>query len=293
MKIIITESQYRLIIEETTNPCPEGVKENKLITLEQVKSGSTISKGYCNSSENSAIVQIQKMLQTKGLLDTKSYNGYYGDKTVSAVKKLWEPSVVEGTIIGKKTVEKLETTEVTPKTNTTTPTKNTTISSETVKKDEALRLFNGLTKNQKIIVCTLLGEAGGETDPVKGMTAVANVLKNRADSNHRNAGSTVADQALARKQFSMWNTYNEGGETLQNVYNKYNTHSQMKNAISIVNSIDTLADITGGAQYYYASYLDGTKNQPDWSLNKDTTRWVPTTTIGGHKFGNVEKKKKK
>lgn len=288
MKIIITESQYRLIIEETTNPCPEGVKENELITLEQVKLGSTISKGYCNSSENSAIVQIQKMLQTKNLLDTKSYNGYYGDKTVSAVKKLWEPSVVEGTIIGKKTVEKLETTEVTPKTNTTTPTKNTTISSETVKKDEALRLFNGLTKNQKIIVCTLLGEAGGETDPVKGMTAVANVLKNRADSNHRNAGSTVADQALARKQFSMWNNYNDGAETLQSVYNKYNTHSQMKNAISIVNSIDTLADITGGAQYYYASYV-----RPDWSQDTDTTRWVPTTTIGGHKFGNVEKKKKK
>ena len=288
MKIIITESQYRLIIEETTNPCPEGVKENELITLEQVKLGSTISKGYCNSSENSAIVQIQKMLQTKGLLDTKSYNGYYGDKTVSAVKKLWEPSVVEGTIIGKKTVEKLETTEVTPKTNTTTPTKNTTISSETVKKDEALRLFNGLTKNQKIIVCTLLGEAGGESDATKGMTAVANVLKNRAEDDHNGYGTTTVKQALAKYQFSMWNDYNNGNEVLQDVYDKFKDHDKMKTAINIAKSINGMKDITGGAKFYYANYVS-----PSWAKETDTTKWVPTKTIGKHKFGNIVPKSKK
>ena len=285
MKIIITESQYNLILEVESSPCPDGKKEDNLITLQQLRSGSIIEKGYCNSSENSAIVQVQKMLQDKGYLDTKSFNGYYGDKTTEAIKKLWEPSVVEGTQIGKKTLEKLESNQniINKDTN-----KNTSITPEKVKADEALKLFNALSKNQKIIVCTLLGEAGGESDPVKGMTAVANVLKNRADSNHRNLGSTVVSQALADYQFSMWNKYNQDLEVLQDVYDKYKTHDQMKNAISIAKSIDSLQDITGGAEYYYATYVS-----PDWSKETDTTKWVPTKTIGNHKFGNVVKKKKK
>lgn len=280
MKIIITESQYKKLLNEITSPCPEGKKEDTLITLDQLKNGSVIDKGYCNSSENSAIVKVQKMLQDKGLLDTKSYNGYYGDKTQEAVKKLWEPDQVEGTKIGKKTVEKLEGNETPEKETTTTTT-------EKVTKDEALKLFNQLTKTQKIIVCTLLGEAGGESNPVKGMTAVANVLKNRADANHGNYGTTPSSQALANYQFSMWNSYNEGDEVLQDVYDKYRQHTQMKNAISIAKTIDSLSDLTGGAKYYYATYVS-----PDWAKNTDTTKWVQTIQIGDHIFGNVVKKKK-
>ena len=55
MKIIITESQYKKLLNEITSPCPEGKKEDTLITLDQLKNGSVIDKGYCNSSENSAI----------------------------------------------------------------------------------------------------------------------------------------------------------------------------------------------------------------------------------------------
>jgi spore germination cell wall hydrolase CwlJ-like protein len=283
MKIIITESQYNLLLNEITNPCPEGKSEDELITLDQIKNGSIIEKGYCNSSETSAIVKIQKMLQDKGLLDTKSYNGYYGEKTQEAVKKLWEPEIVKGIQIGKKTVEKLEGNK-TPE--NVTPENTTTTTSEKVTKSEALKLFNQLTKNQKIIVCTLLGEAGGETNPVKGMTAVANVLKNRADANHYNYGSTPSSQALAKYQFSMWNEYNNGSEVLQDVYDKYREHSEMKNAITIAKTIDTIGDITGGAKFYYATYVS-----PSWAKNTDTTKWVPTITIGKHIFGNVVNKK--
>jgi hypothetical protein len=284
MKIIITESQFNLLLKESTNPCPEGKKEDTLITLDQVKNGSIIEKGYCNSSETSAIVKIQKMLQDKGLLDTKSYNGYYGEKTQEAVKKLWEPSEVKGTQIGKKTVEKLEGEE-TP--DNDTPEKEVTTKSEKVTKSDALKLFNQLTKTQKIIVCTLIGEAGGETNPVKGMTAVANVLKNRADANHNGYGTTPQSQALANYQFSMWNDYNEGDEVLQDVYDKFKEHDQMQNAITIAKSIDSISDITGGAKFYHATYVT-----PSWTKSTDTTVWVPTITIGKHKFGNVVPKKK-
>ena len=281
MKIIITESQFEVLIKESTNPCPEGKKENVLITLDQLRNGSVIEKGYCNSSSNSAIVKIQTMMQEKGILDTKSYNGYYGDKTQEAVKKLFEPSVVEGTKIGPKTLEKLEGS--TSKKDTPTEVK-----SEKVTESEAVKLFNALTKNEKIIVCTLLGEAGGESDPSNGMTGVANVLKNRAKDDHNGYGDTVVKQALADYQFSMWNDYNEGSEVLQDVYDKFKNHDQMKTAINIAKSISSINDITNGALYYYANYVT-----PFWAKETDTTKWVPTKTIGNHKFGNVVNKPKK
>ena len=37
MKIIITESQYVSLLNEATSPCPEGKKEDTLITLDQVR----------------------------------------------------------------------------------------------------------------------------------------------------------------------------------------------------------------------------------------------------------------
>ena len=279
MKIIITERQYDLLLKESTSPCPEGKKEDDLITLNQLRNGSTIGKGYCNSNENSAIVKIQTMMQDKGLLDVKSYNGYYGDKTQEAVKKLFEPTSVEGTKIGVKTLEKLEG-------KTTTEKGKTEIKSDKVSDTDALKLFKVLSRDEKIVVCTLLGEAGGETDPAKGMQAVANVLKNRAETNHYKYGSTPVSQALADYQFSMWNGYNGGKEVLQDVFDKFKNHNEMKTAINISKSIDSITDITGGAKFYYANYVS-----PSWAKNTDTTKWVPTTTIGKHKFGNVVNKK--
>lgn len=279
MKIIITERQLDLLLKESTSPCPEGKKEDALITLSQLRNGSTISKGYCNSNEDSAIVKIQTMMQDKGILDVKSYNGYYGDKTQEAVKKLFEPTSVEGTKIGVKTLEKLEGTTKVEK-------EKVEVKSDKVSKSDALKLFTPLTKNEKILVCTLLGEAGGESNPAKGMQAVANVLKNRAETNHYKYGSTPVSQALADYQFSMWNGYNNGKEVLQDVFDKFKNHDEMQTAINISKSIDSITDITGGAKFYYANYVS-----PSWAKNTDTTKWVPTTTIGKHKFGNVVNKK--
>jgi len=271
MKIIITESQLKYLIEDV-NPCPEGKKEDALITIKQLRDGKIIEKGYCNSSEQSAIVKIQQMLQDKQLLDTKSYNGYYGDKTQEAIKKLWNPSEVEGTQIGKKTLEKLEGTEV-------------KVSDKPV---ESTSSFNSLGGSVKKIVCTLLGEAGGESNTYKSMQAVANVLQNRAKNDFMGFGTTPEKQALANRQFSMWNSYNNSGESLQDVYNRYKNHEEIDTAITIAKNISNISDVTGGALYYYANYVS-----PYWTKETDTTKWVPTTTIGNHKFGNVVKKKNK
>ena len=120
------------------------------------------------------------------------------------------------------------------------------------------------------------------------MQAVANVLQSRSENNHYGYGSKPSNQALAKYQFSMWNGYNGGSESLSDVYNKYKNHKEMKNAIQIAKSIESLSDITGGAKFYYATYVS-----PDWSKETDTSKWVKTTQIGQHIFGNVVKKKTK
>jgi len=275
MKIIITESQYKMLIMESDNPCPSGTKTSDIITLDDVKNGKILTKGYCNNSSNSAIVKIQKMLKNKKLLDQYSPEGYYGDKTKQAIIDLFKPMVVSGEKIGPKTVSELEKEKETKETDKVEPNK-------------ALELFNKLSDNNKVLVCTLLGEAGGESDAKKGMQAVANVLKNRAESNHLSKGNTVVAQALANKQFSMWNSYNSGSITKQEVYNKYKKHDQMQTAIDIVNSMGSIEDITNGANFYYADYVS-----PEWSKSTDTTKWVKTAVIGNHIFGNVVPKPKK
>jgi len=269
MKIIITEEQYNILIE-SNNPCPSGVKTNPLVTLDDLKNGKKIKKGYCNSNPNSAIVKIQTLLQNKGLLDKTTSNGYYGDKTQKAVQKLWNPSQVEGTEIGKKTLELLKTSK-----QNTTPKKSN-------------NSFDSLSRANKIIVTTLIGEAGGESNAYDAMYAVACVLKNRAKSNFLGYGSTPEEQALAKKQFSMWNSHTVNGKPINHVIDIYKVkkHNQLDNAIKIAKNISSISDVTGGSKYYY------TGPKPYWAKNdpKNDTIWVKKIDIGSHTFGNIIKK---
>lgn len=271
MKIILTEEQLNYLVENI-NPCPEGKKEDELVTLNDLKKGGIIKKGYCNTNSDSAIVKIQKMLQDKGLLDRSSYPGYYGDKTQEAIKKLFNSNVT-GEKIGPKTLTKLEK----PKTPETITKKSGTVS-----KSEAEKLFNTLGYSEKVLVCTLLGEAGGEKNPKRDMTAIANVLRNRAKKGHMKKTTMVA-QALAPSQFSMWNN-----KSVETVFNQLKNHGQMLTAIDIVKNINSVEDITNGALYYYANYVS-----PKWAKNTDTTVWKETAEIGKHIFGNVLPKPKK
>ena len=278
MKIIITELQLKKLIMESDNPCPSDTKISDLITLDDVKNGTILTKGYCNNSSNSAIVKIQQMLKKKSLLDPSSPEGYYGNKTKNAIIDLFKPKTVTGEKIEPKTVAELEKSEDKKEKTTKTPED----------------LFNKLTYDQKVLVCTLLGEAGGEQNPKRDMTAVANVLKNRAKENHMNKGDMVG-QALAPYQFSMWN-----GKKVETVFNELKKHSQMQTAIDIVKNIDSLSDNTGGALFYYASWMhkgdEGVKNSSCGCLfckAGPDHKWVDTTQIGKHKFGNYVKKVKK
>jgi spore germination cell wall hydrolase CwlJ-like protein len=76
---------------------------------------------------------------------------------------------------------------------------------------------NDLTKDDLIVAATIWGEARGEG--TEGMKAVANVIRNRANSLNK----SPKDVVLQKKQFSIWND-----TTTDNFLNKINK-STLKN----------------------------------------------------------------
>ena len=109
MKIIITENQLKRLILESNSPCPENKKEDPLITINDLKNGKTIKKGYCNGNENSAVVYIQSRLKELGKLDWSGKLGYFGDKTVYTLCGfLGYTSCPDTMEYGKKTIKALE-----------------------------------------------------------------------------------------------------------------------------------------------------------------------------------------
>ena len=264
MKIIITENQLKKLIEPKT-PCLNNKEEDDLITVDDmIKKEKKIGLGYCNGSNSSAIVFAQKKLKSLGFLNWDGDLGYFGNLTLKSLCKFLGYEECEGTIqIGKETIAKLKNDEGTAKS-----------------------LFNKLNNTEKVLVSTLIGEAGGEDIPYKGMLAVANVLKNRGKINHENRGDTPYKQALNPSQYSMWNTYNSGKKKMEEIYKLYENHDEMKNAIKIVNNINSIKDITGGSTHYYNSKKTGgfpwKKVIP---YGRKTKIWKELKKIGSHTFG--------
>jgi Cell Wall Hydrolase len=137
--------------------------------------------------------------------------------------------------------------------------------------------------DHEILAATLVGEAGAEDE--KGMTAVLNVLKNRA----KKKGTTKAGEALRPYRFSMWNdaTKNVSDKkdyrvpTIRNIINKFKPHDKWTKAITLIKSDPK--DITGGANCYYAYKGPNAIGAPDF-----TRGWKKTVDIGNHRFGYVE-----
>jgi hypothetical protein len=265
MKIIITENQLNeIILSESKTLCLNNKEEDKLITVNDIKDGKRIGLGYCNGSSNSAIVFVQKKLKELGYLKWGGDLGYFGKLTLKSICKFLGYEECEESIeIGKNTISKLENEENTSKS-----------------------LFDDLSKTEKVLVCTLIGEAGGESSPYIGMQAVANVLKNRSKINHENRGDTPYKQALNPSQYSMWDTYNSGKKNIGDVYKLYENHDEMKNAIKIVDSIDSIKDITGGATHYYNSNkTGGLPWKEKVPYGRKTKVWKELMEIGNHTFG--------
>jgi N-acetylmuramoyl-L-alanine amidase len=125
------------------------------------------------------------------------------------------------------------------------------------------------------VIRTLLGESNGTPE---GMTSVAHVMKNRADSGawgQPNGGLTRV--ITAPKQFSMWNTDDPKLRALAAGVNAIpTTDPRYQRAAAIADGVfgDQIPDPTGGATHYHTTSVS-----PDWSQGA-----TPTATIGGHYF---------
>jgi len=139
---------------------------------------------------------------------------------------------------------------------------------------KTVKPVNDLTKDDLIVAATLWGEARGEG--IEGMKAVANVIRNRADSLKK----SPKDVVLQKKQFSIWNdttTDNFLDKINKSILKNSKDGSAWENAKKIVKShVKTKGpDNTMGAQFYHTTSI-----KPNWDYNK----LKYTTTIGNHKF---------
>ena len=125
-----------------------------------------------------------------------------------------------------------------------------------------------------LAIRTLIGESDGSPE---GMTSVAHVMKNRADSGAWGAHG-LTRTITAPKQFSIWNPGYPHAPALRAIPT---TDPRYQRAAAIADGVfsDQIPDPTKGATHYYAPAGMPGGAPPDWAVGQ-----TPTATIGGHHF---------
>jgi N-acetylmuramoyl-L-alanine amidase len=121
----------------------------------------------------------------------------------------------------------------------------------------------------EVLARTIWGEARG--DGAEGMTAVANVVMNRA-RDPRWWGRTVSEVCLKKWQFSCWNADDPNRAKLLAVTSD-DREFQIASEIAAAAIAGTLTDITNGANSYKFTDLD-------WPFHWG--RPVPAIVVIGH-----------
>ena len=140
-------------------------------------------------------------------------------------------------------------------------------------------------RNVDVVAAALIGEAGGEGNT--GMHAVMNVIANRA-KNSPDFVRGVIEVVLKPRQFSFFNKYNAGGQSMISIISKAKQHPSWNKAleIALAGLSKKLPDITSGATHYHVSSGPG-KVAPTWSspqVGGTNPQAVITNTIGHHTF---------
>ncbi len=142
-----------------------------------------------------------------------------------------------------------------------------------------------LSYEEAYLTATLFGEASGEG--VTGMQTVASVIMNRRNyyQAHAKGGQTVklSDVCLARYQFSFWN--NKRNWTVQNIeswaskLNGANARA-WNQCLNIARQAiaGSLKDVTNGATFYYATWMDKEGKAPAWARRRKFK------VVGNHKI---------
>lgn len=124
------------------------------------------------------------------------------------------------------------------------------------------------------VTACLVAEAGGEADPIRGMTAVMNVIQNRARKGGW-YGKTFHAVATKPAQFSCFRSGVAGTVAAA----KKHPHWLLAQRIVQAAEQGKLPDITGGAVSYYAHRGANGIKAPGWAA-----RLVHTVDIQNHRF---------
>jgi len=127
-----------------------------------------------------------------------------------------------------------------------------------------------LTKDQKIIAMTILGEARGEG--YNGMYAIACVIQQRMKQRNK-TGSQIC---LQRKQFSCWNSNDKNRPKLRNLLKTKEAYWAKQLAIHITK--------LNSNYIKQADHYCTLNTNPYWAKNKK-----PIIIIGRHKFYRLGK----
>ena len=135
---------------------------------------------------------------------------------------------------------------------------------------------SALSYEEAFLTATLFGEAGGEG--IIGIQTVASVIMNRRNyyQAHAKNGQTIklSDICLARYQFSFWNDKrNWNVQSIENWAKKlYGSNAKAWNnclAIARQAIAGSMKDVTNGATFYYATWMDNKGKAPSWARGRN------------------------
>ncbi len=113
-------------------------------------------------------------------------------------------------------------------------------------------------KQRDAVIRTIYGEARGE--PVKGMIAVAHVIKNRTQDRRWSADAYAV--VTQRSQFSSWNRNDPNFAKIQNLPTNSSIYTTIGHIVDDVWA--SVADPTNGAVFYYAPAGMPGRKAPKW-----------------------------
>ena len=151
-----------------------------------------------------------------------------------------------------------------------------------IPKDLNFYLKNDLKFRQNVVAATLMGEAKGEKE--KGMMGVLSVLFNRTKK-MSNRGSSMAEQALSKKQFSMWNMIPRTIESIKKEIEKQKKSDPNLWNVALKLSSNPVKDIVKGATHYFAATGENALTKKEKQRHSWTKELEQPIKIGNHLFG--------
>lgn len=299
MKIIVTERQLKVLKEQTEVP-------NSKPAVMIASAINRATKGV-GTSEKYFYDQINKIKDqnTLNLVKEILKNGYgkdfynvinneFGTIEKEKIKDILNANNLSHNIVNDKILPVSVKSTITDKNNA--PKKGNVVSkvlpngvkmepSVLKKKPKNLSdaLKNDLEFRRKVVAATLIGEAGGESDP-RSLQAVLSVLQNRT----KGGEIKMAEAALDPKDFSMWNDIPRTLDAINKKIESYETHSKWKQAYNLVKN--PIKDITKGATHYYV-YRGESKADPYWKDELKSTIY-PAIANPDNPVNTVNPKKK-